>query len=506
MKQKKILFINAATCEGRIQLPVGLVYLASNLKRHGYECEIIHVVDPQTLKICVNKINAHQYLFVGFSIWMGSPALDLLSLAGLAKSRGIPTVAGGKFISSLKSDALKEQNIDIAAIGYCEDAIVELADALNGNRSLLDVSGIIYRDKTGEIVTTERKIDDNKDLDRFDYDLSFIRDWKIYLKKTRKGLIIRDPLETQRGCLYNCSFCFHSDGSLYRNTKGEKHIARHSVEYVIDKAKYLKKTTGVDKISFCDDEFWLDGKRSLMIIERLKQIGIEILFMRVRFSSIDRGMVKELKKLNVNSVACGLESGSRRIFGLMNKGQALEMAEEKLKILDEEKMRAYTGIIIGNPTETKKEMMESIRYMLGLRKINRSLGVTANVYSVTPSTVFGNLAEREGFKKPDSMRGWFFTGSENYEFLKQWLPWYTKKERKYMIRHLDYFRINSRLAYLLYGRWERTVYIKLLALPLFLLEKITYYRLYYWNFTFPWEVKLYKIFFEKLPGFKNTTV
>jgi len=505
-KQKKILFVNAAVCEGRTQVPVGLIYLASNLKRHGYECEIVHVVGPQTLQVCINKIYANQYLFVGFSIWMGSPALDLLNLAGLAKSRGIPTVAGGKFISSLKSDALEEKNIDIAGIGYCEDTIVEVADALNGEKSLSGINGIIYRDKSGEIITTASRIDDNTDLDRFDYDLSFIRDWTPYLKKTRQGLILRDPLETQRGCLYNCSFCFHSDEMLYRNTKGEKHIASHSIEYVIDKARYLKKNTGVNKISFCDDEFWVDGKRSLIIIEKLKQIGIEIFFIRIRFSSIGRDMVRELKKLNVNSVACGLESGSKRIFGLMNKGQALEMVEKNIKILDEERMRAYTGIIIGNPTETKKEMLESIRYMLSLRKINKSLGLTANVYSVIPSTVFGNLAEREGFKKPDSMRGWLFTGSENYEFLKQWLPWYTEKERKYMIRHLDYFRINSRIAYLLYGKWERKIHIKLLALPLFLLEKITFYRLYYWNFTFPWEVKLYKVFFEKLPGFKNTTI
>ena len=491
MECKKILLINAVNAGGRIQVPVGLVYLASSLKKYGYECEVFHVVDSQTLAICKNKILANQYLFVGFSFWMGPSALDLLALAEIARSRGIPTVAGGKFISSLKSDTMNEKNIDIAGIGYCEDTIIKVADALNGKIDLSDIPGIIYRRRTGEIVTTAPKIDNNTDLDRFDYDLSFIKNWKLYIQKDHSGLVLMDPLETQRGCLFNCSFCFHSDDALYRDSKGRKSIAAHSIDYIIDKAKYLKKITGVNKITFCDDEFWIDGNRSLIIMEKLKQIGIELLYMRIRFSSINKDMLRELKRLNVNSVSCGLESGCERVLKLMNKGQTLETVESKLKILKEGKMKVNTSIIIGNPTETKKEMIESVRYMLNLRKIDRSINIVAFIYAAIPSTVFGKLAEKEGFKKPDSIRGWVTTNAENQEILKQWLPWYTEKEKKFMIRSNDYFFINSSVTDILCGNWKKSKYIVLFILPLYLYERITFYRLYYWNFTFPLEAKLF---------------
>lgn len=491
MEQKRILLINAVNVGGRIQVPVGLIYLASNLKRHGYECEVLHVVDSQTLTICRNKILSNQYLFVGFSFWMGPSALDLLTLAEVAKSRGIPTVAGGKFISSLKSDTMNEKNLDIAGIGYCEDTIVEVAEALNGERKLSDVQGIIYRDKSGEIVTTDYRVNNNKDLDRFDYDLSFIENWELYLQRDHDGLVLMDPLETQRGCLFKCSFCFHSKDAIYRDASGRKSISTHSVDYVIDKAKYLKKLTGVNKITFCDDEFWINSKRSLIIMEKLKQIGIELLYMRIRFSSIDKDMLKELKRLNVNSVACGLESGSKRVFKLMKKGQSLKTVEKKLKILNDEKMNVNTCIILGNPTETKEEVIESVRYTLSLRKINKNLNIVAFVYAAQPETVFGELAEKEGFKKPDSIRGWVTTSAENHEILKQWLPWYTEKEKKNMIRRDDYFSSNSIVAEILYGNQKRPKYFKLLVLPLYLYERITFYRLYYWNFTFPLEVKLF---------------
>lgn len=503
MGQKRILLVNAVNLSGRIQVPVGLIYLASNLKKHGYECEVFHVVDSWTLAICRDKILTTQYLFVGFSFWMGPSALDLLTLAEAAKVRRIPTLAGGKFISSLKSDVMNEKNLDIAGIGYCEDTIVEVADALNGKRKLSDVPGIIYRDKSGEIITTASRVDDNKDLDRFDYDPSFIKDWKLYLQKDHSGLVLLDPLETQRGCLFQCSFCFHSKDAIYRDSKGRKSIATHSVNYVIDKAKYLKRMTGVDKITFCDDEFWIDGNRSLAIMEKLKQIGIELLYMRIRFSSIDKSMLKEFKRLNVNSVACGLESGSKRVFKMMNKGQSLETVEKKLKILNDEKMKVNTCIILGNPTETKEEMIESVRYTLNLRKINKSLNIVAFVYAAQPETVFGELAEKEGFKKPKNISGWVTTSAENHEILKQWLPWYTAKEKKFMIRKDGYFNINSSLVEILYGNRKRSRYIRLLTLPLYLYERITFYRLYYWNFTFPLEAKLFMMAFKVCRYFKE---
>ncbi|MFA5039018.1 MAG: radical SAM protein [Candidatus Omnitrophota bacterium] len=496
MERKKILLVNAVNAGGRIQVPVGLIYLASNLKRHGYECEVFHVVDSRTLDACREKIRCHDYLFVGFSIWMGPSALDLLSLAALAKSRGIPTLAGGKFISSLKTETMNEASIDIAGIGYCEDTIIEVADALRGNRPLGDVKGIIYRAEDGEVITTPRRTDANIHLDRFDYDLSFVKDWNLYLQRDHSGLVLLDPLETQRGCLFQCSFCFHSKDDIYRDERGKKQVCSHSVDYVIEKAKYLKKVTGVNKITFCDDEFWINGKRSLEIMEKLKQIGIELLYMRIRFSSINKEMLRELKRLNVNSVACGLESGSRRIFELMNKGQTLETVEKKLKILQEEGMKVNTSIILGNPTETKAELLESVRYTLGLRKINKSLNIVAFVYAAIPSTVFGDLAVREGFKKPDSIRGWVTASAENHDLLKQWLPWYTEDEKKAMIRRDDYFSSNSTAAELLYGYRKKPLYIKLLTLPLYLYERISFYRLYYWFFSFPIEAKLFMKLFK----------
>ncbi len=491
MERKEILLVNAVNPGGRIQVPVGLVYLASNLKRHGYDCEVFHVIDSCTLGICRNKILSNRYLFVGFSFWMGPSALDLLTLAEAAKSRGIPTVVGGKFISSLKADAMKENSIDIAGIGYCEDTIVQIAAALSNKEKLSNIPGIIYRDDSKGIITAAQRICTDKDLDRFDYDLSFIKDWSLYLQRDHSGLVLLDPLETQRGCLFNCSFCFHSKDAIYRDENGKKSVLTHSVDYVIDKAKYLKRITGVNKITFCDDEFWIDGKRSLMIMEKLKQIGIELLYMRIRFSSIDKDMLKELKRLNVNSVACGLESGSKRIFKLMNKGQSFETIEKKLKTLNDEKMKVNTSIILGNPTETKMEVIESVRYALSLRKINPSLNIVAFVYAALPATVFGELAEQEGFRKPDSIKGWVIASAENHEILQQWLPWYNEKEKKFMKRRDDYFSINSSLVEILYGYRKRPAYMRLLTPVFYLFERITFYRLYYWNFSFPFDAKLF---------------
>jgi len=486
---KEILLINGINVGGRIQIPVGLVYLASSLKKHGYKPVIYQVIDDATLATCRDMINKNDYLFVGFTVWLGPSSLNMLDLAGCAKKRNIPTVVGGKFISSLKHDALNEANIDVAAIGYAEETVVELADCFFNGGGLSKVKGIIFRDKRGEIITTPPRIIENTNLDIYDYDLSLINDWSQYVIKPNSECVILDPLETQRGCLFRCRFCFHCDDGLYSANKKKK-IYAHSIDYVVERAKELKKLTNVKKLSFCDDEFWIDGERSLKIVERLKQIDIEMLFMRIRFTSINDDMLKELKKLGVYSVACGLESGNARVLKTMNKGLTLDVVKEKIEILNRNQVVVNTCLILGCPTETKEEMVDSVRFSLGLRKINKNLNIVAFFYSPQPSTDFGTLAEKEGFKRPRNIKDWVSTSAENMDIGGQWLPWYNETQKKYMKRRNDYFFINSTLCSVLYGYNPKSRFVKTLWLPLFLLERVTFFRLYYWNFSLPIDAKI----------------
>lgn len=75
-----------------------------------------------------------------------------------------------------------------------------------------------------------------------------------------------------------------------------------------------------------------------------------------------------------------------------------------------------------------------------------------------------------------------------------------------MLRRYDYFSSNSSSVEILYSYRKRSMYIRLLTLPLYLYERITFYRLYYWNFTFPLESKLFMMTFKVYRYFKELRI
>ena len=492
--EKKCLLVTGTNPGAEKQVPVGLIYLGTQLKKHGYIPEIFHVTDRKSLEECRNKITSTKYLFAGFSLWMGETIADMIELTKTAKKCGIPTMWGGKFVSSIKAEAFTEESVDIAAMGHAEETIVEMANAIYNGTSLANITGIYYRSQEGEVIKTPNRVYPITNLDEYDYDLSLITDWTPYIIKPNTERIMLDPFESSRGCLFKCRFCFHSDDEIYSEAGNKKLIRFHSVDFVIKKAQQLKDLTGVKKISYCDDEFWIDGKRSLEIIRRLKEIGIELIFIRVRFTSLNEEMIKKLCEYEMTSIACGLESGNARILKMMNKGLTLDIAKEKMRMLAKYPIIVNMVIIIGNPTETKEEMLESVRFAYDLREIKRNLNILAFFYRPLPSTDFGAMAEKLGFKRPKTVSGWINVAYEHIADIgDQWLPWYDKTQKKYMKRYEECMIANDIICEKLYGSSKKNLII-ILFWPLFyIFEKITFYRLYNWYFGFPIDVKLYSI-------------
>lgn len=500
---KTCLLITGTNPGGQIQAPVGLIYMGTQLKKHGYPVEIFHVTDAASLAVCKEKIMSEDFLFVGCSIWMGPTSLDMMELTQAAKGRGFPTLWGGKFVTSLKDEALTEESVDVAVMGYAEETAVELADCIKAGKDYSGVAGIYYRGKGGEIIKTADRKPPPENLDEYDYDLGLIKDWSKYVVQQGGDRILYDPLESQRGCLFRCRFCFHCDDKIYSDSN-KKTINSHSVDFVLKKAKELKDLTGATKITFCDDEFWINEARSLEIVEKLKAMGISLMFMRIRFSSINDNMLRRLQELGVTGIACGLESGNARVLKMMNKGLTLEATREKMRLLAKYPIIVNTVIILGNPTETKEEMLESIRFMMSLRKIKKNLNVLTFFYRPLPSTDFGRMAEEAGFKRPRHIRDWVNVSAENiFSMGHQWLPWYGRRDELNMKRKDDYFALNSILAEQLYGDKKRGLGMKLLRPLLYLAERLTYARIYLWDFRFPVDAKIGLFMYEVFKYFKG---
>ncbi len=484
--RKSIALINAQySFDGKYDRPpVALIYLGSALRKAGYNVKIFHVVSKQDVNDTIKTISElPNLLFIGFSVYMGVASIISLKMSQICKTKfSIPIVWGGKFPSSISDQVLKESCLDVVCIGEAEKTIVALAKALETNMDLSTVKGIAYRDQYNSIVNTQQQ-DPIEDLDTLDYNLSIIEDWTPYIINKHGKKIIIDCFESQRGCPFGCSFCYQTEVR-----SGEtRRVRSHSVEYIVTKVKELRELTGVDRISFCDDEFWINQKRSFAVMEELKNNGVTFQKLRMRFDSLkDENMLKRILDLNVVNLNFGMESGTNRILKLMNKRQTTEDILGKMNILKKyPKINISAPIIIYNPTETKAEVRESVRLALKLMRMHPRFTFGINFYKPLKGTKFFQMSVDLGFKPPENLLEWMYVEHRLvYNVAHSWIPWFDEKEKRNYELALLYFR-QFMSRYLRKTRHENRWPIKWIID--YMIELLMHQRLYHWYFGFPVE-------------------
>ncbi len=492
---RKIALVNVVSYgdEEKLRIPVNLVYLGSALKKAGYPVSIYHPLQrEQDIKEVEENIIREKPLFVGFSVFMGPGSVVSLDMSYRIKNAlDIKIVWGGKFATSIYEQVTQEKCIDAVCLGEGEKTIVELAEAFEKGESLENINGIGFRCENKTITTKPRTL--VHDLDSLPYDLTLIKDWKRYITTLNGKPALLDIIESQRGCPFNCSFCYQSR-EMY-NTGSKKVIRSHSVEWVLKKVAELKRLTNVEYISFCDDEFWINHNRSFEIIEELYQMGIKFYKLRMRFSSLRNAeMIERITRNEIFTLNLGLESGVNRILTLMNKKLTTEKALEKIRLLAKyPEISAGSAVIMGNPTETKEEVIKSVRFALKLCRENKNFAFGVNLYKPLPGTIFFNMVVKLGFVPPTDIRGWVNVEHKlAFKLAHSWLPWFNRREEQNYLRVLIYLKLYSyvRNNHIRMRKKNMAVIINPVTWLKKILEYIVVFRLYNWFFRFPVEIYL----------------
>lgn len=254
--------------------------------------------------------------------------------------------------------------------------------------------------------------------------------------------------------------------------------------------------TGAEYISFCDDEFWIKPDRAFEIIEKLHKIGLKFYKLRMRIGSLrNEEMIERLIKNDVCHLNFGLESGVDRILKLMDKRQTTKQILAKMRLLAKyPQVMPGAPIIIGNPTETKEEVLESVRFALRLCRENQNFAFGINLYKPLPGTDFFDMVVDLGFDPPKDIKGWVNVEHKLvYKLANNWLPWFNKREEQNYVRVFDYLRIFH------YARKSSNGNVKRRKCGLKCLAKkfigfVAYKRIYYWFFLFPVDAYLSNVY------------
>ncbi len=366
----------------RIYLSMAIMYLATALKRSGYEPVIydpkvsakknrmrgIYYVGDTAHEI-EKRIRKEKPDIVGVTNLFSKDFNNAVMLCKLTKKvdKKIITIVGGPHATALPNDFLSEDVVDMVAIGEGEETIVELMHHLQGHRKLSEIKGIAYKNNHGTVVFNDKRpnVEKMDSLGYPDYDLI---DLETYFAINAKGLGSRPlgvgkrsfSVSTSRGCPYQCFFC------AARNVAGVRFRA-YSADKVIEHITDLSQHYAIDSFYFEDDNLSFDKERFKQILDGLLKLPSKIKWATpngVRADTLlDKRLIRKIKKSGCQYLTVGVESGNQEFLSkVINKSLDLRVIVKLAKMCTEVDLPLNAFFIIGFPDEKLSQIKDTLNF------------------------------------------------------------------------------------------------------------------------------------------------
>ena len=334
-------------------VPLGLLCVAASVNRNKYKFEIVDLVDlvvNQKIgfgrnfeKDAAYLLKSKKFDLIGFSTLSAGYHYTLKIISELKKISRTPVVLGGAQASFCDMETIKAFPFDIIVRGEGERTFAELIEAMAGDKDFSAIKGLTYRNGKDVVKNQNRPFIENID------DLPYPA-YDLYPLSTEKYV----PIEATRGCPYTCAYCTTS-------IHWGKCTRAKSTKRVLDELMLLRDKFGVKKVSFVDDTFTLNRKRTEEFCSRMieKKMGLKWAC-STRIDKVDDPLLKIMSDAGCAGIFYGIETGSPKMQKLIKKNIKLETVHKNIESTAKYGINVTASFIIGFPDEDEKELSKTL--------------------------------------------------------------------------------------------------------------------------------------------------
>ena len=366
--------------EFRLSSPsLGAVSVASFLAGHGVPARVVDFYVDES-------IPWEGAGFIGISSTFLSVD-NVVEIARAAKARcpeGI-VVLGGPLAWSLSPSDILEwiPEIDVIVMREGESTFLDLVRALRSGGPLDSVAGIVCRDGEGTKQTPSRPALDLKEVP--------FPDWSLLdLRWDRRMPVL--PVETSRGCPYNCDIC--SEVSYWG-----KPVRYRQIPEVVDELSRNVSIFGARTFRFADSCFSAPPQRAGRLCDAIRDRfseddgGIKW-SSYARVNNLDRQLLTKMAESGCVALDIGAESGDQAILQGMNRKYSLEKMVGACRIAKDLGIIVNFNFVVGFPGENQ----ESIDHTIEAIERAKPDTYTGFVLYVAPNTQLWEARERYGIE------------------------------------------------------------------------------------------------------------
>ena len=365
-----------------IALPLGLAYISSSLKKHGFKVEVLDGVGEApknrtgyfkgylvglSLEEVVEKINPNT-LAIGISVIFTHEWPVAVKLVSLIKEKfpNIPIILGGEHISALPEFSLNTSSIDYIVLGEGEETILELMNAIKNKSSVEKIEGIGYKINNEVVINTRRNrrrsVDDISYPDWDSFNVKGYHENRFVGGMYSDGITI--PILATRGCPYQCTYCSSP------NMWSPLWIPRDPIR-VVDEIEYNVKKFGAKNFPFQDLTAIIKKDWVKAFCEELIKRDLNISWQLpsgTRSEAIDSEIAFLLKKSGMSSMAYAPESGSDETRKMIKKQMRTDRLFDSIDATAKADLNLSVFLVIGFPHDLPKHLEENKNFVERLAK------------------------------------------------------------------------------------------------------------------------------------------
>ncbi len=396
-----------------VELPMSMLSLAAKLIDE-YDVTIIDQrVDAKWEKKLDDELSKEP-LAVTMGAMTGTQITNALTVSKRVKDAGSRTVWGGIHPTILPYQTVAHPMVDYVIVGDGEFTLRQFVETAEKGEDLDSIPNVVSKKSKPDVLSEKVPIADPVEIPEIPFHLvdveNYVKSGGMTFSKKERIL----PFVTSRGCPYRCGYC--STGYLAAR-RWMPLTAEESIKRVLN----MSKKFNLDAVKFYDENFLSNPKRAVQIAEGIgRKVSWSI---QARMDNILSTDIQKLEEGGLRIVEPGVESGNNRILSMVHKDETVETMIAANRKLAQTNIKAFYNFMMGFPTETKEEIMQTVDFALQLIKENKNAHVTGfYVYSPYPGTSLYNLAVEHGFNAPESLEGW-----AEYSRQQQLTPWIQDK-------------------------------------------------------------------------------
>jgi radical SAM superfamily enzyme YgiQ (UPF0313 family) len=334
--------------------PLSILFLAGYLLDHT--SHHVEIIDAQVEQLdyagLEGRLKKSAFDVVGITV-MSLTLIDVICTMAVVKKVNpeCKIVVGGPHVHLFPEEMINVAGVDFAVMGEGEVTLARLLEHMDDHDALRGIKGLVYKDGEGRLINNGPS--PVQDLDALSFPARHLTPYEKYSSLLAKRTPVTTMI-TSRGCPFKCTFCD-------RPHFGGKGFRAMSARRVVEEFETCLKM-GIHEFLIYDDTFTVDKERvkdiCRAVIEKKLDIGFEI---RTRVDTVDMEMLALLKQAGCRGIHYGVEAGTEKILKVLQKKISLTQAKKIFDLTKRMKIQTRGYFMIGSPTETREDILETFR-------------------------------------------------------------------------------------------------------------------------------------------------